>query len=164
MVSPSRFIMPCWKILQGVRAHTCVAVNNYISSAYAALEEVSQEKQAAIESAATTGPGGVAYNFPASYSVDIVLIQLLFKQTNNRESAGSPNTPLADLLEASPSKQMYSEETDVDQLTLWMQDSLASALTYIMSDLPTFVKFAASGAFSTTNLTSVASLVAAFEA
>ena len=149
-----------------IQSNTFVAVNEYITSVYSALQTLLSTKPDAIRSAATYAPGAIPYSFPAKTPVlvDGVLIQILLKQTNNKELPDSLNTPLVSYLQQYTSKRTYDENTPVDQLTRGMQESLVNALGMIMGDLPTFEKFVENGAFSTTELPQVNELVSAFAA
>ncbi len=98
-------------------------------------------------------------------SIDIPLDNLVQKVTPNPAVPGTPSSALLRYLEDHPTTEAYgSEDTDILTLVEDLQSRLSSALLQIMTDVPTFVQFASNGAFSTTNITTVAGLVKAVEA
>ena len=139
-----------------------LAVNDYITSLYTTLENLSQTNNgAAIQKAATVAPGGIpiTFNSQKPFSVDQVLISLLLKQTNNEALINSTNVPLVDYIQNHLSTTTYDQSTSVAELTGAITYSLSSALQFIMTDMPTFIKFVDNGAFSTMILPKVADLV-----
>lgn len=92
------------------------------------------------------------------------LLTLLFKTTNNQEFPGALNTPLATYLEDNPSAVTYNIDSNISDVANDIQDRLVEPLNAVMTDYPTFLKFAENGVYSTTRLPSAAALLKAMEA
>ncbi|KAL9066562.1 MAG: hypothetical protein Q9161_007463 [Pseudevernia consocians] len=154
----------------GAPPHTAqifYAINEYFASWSSALDTLVRVPGYPQLLIAADGPPGqpIFDTEQQKVSIDIPLYNLVEKVNPNAATPGTPSGALLRYLEDHPTTETYgSEDSDIETLVTDLSARLSSALLQIMTDVPTFVQFASTGAFSTTNLVTAAQLVKAIEA
>ena len=149
------------------RLTSSIAINEYFASWSSALDTLVRVPGYPQLLIAADGPPGqpIFDTEQQKVSIDIPLYNLVEKVNPNAAIPGTPSGALLRYLEDHPTTETYgSEDSDIETLVTDLSARLSSALLQIMTDVPTFVQFASTGAFSTTNLVTSTQLVEAIEA